>query len=324
MSCLLPIRNSYAQSCYCVYPNNDGRCYANTTCWACAPGAYDSNWQSNYCTGYQAPAPAPVTCTSSFIEKTEACPANYSGLKRYKQETKTCTDGQITVYPWQLYSDTCVQNPPTCQTSSQTQTLSCPTGYTGAITQSQTSTCPDPYGSPVWSAWVTTSNTCVKSLSNPTNPTSPVSPVNPASPMNQTTTVNVTPGAPVANASMDATGSATATETAPALTTSSSPTASTKTESSQSTTTSKESPPPSSGVKGKLNIGGLGQALSLELFVKPGIQQPNVFPDVSINQSIPKEMRINNDFLMELLNQPLENQADKLKRMAGETVEYDQ
>jgi hypothetical protein len=146
--------------------------------------------------------------------------------------------------------------------------------------------------------------------------------------MNQTATVvttpNAIPGAPVANASMDVTGSATATETAPASTTSSSPTASTKTESSQSTTTSKESPSPSQGVKGRLNIGGLGQALSLELFVKPGITQPNVFPEVSINQSVPAAVRHHHDFLMELLNQPLSDQSDKLRRIARDTVEYEQ
>jgi len=325
LSCLLPIRTSYAQTnntaCYCIYPNNDGRCYANSTCWACAPGAYDTNWQSNFCLGYT----APVTCTTTFTEKTEACPVNYSGIKKYKQETKTCSDGQVTQTGWLLYSDTCVQNPPTCQTSSQTQTLSCPTGYTGSITQTQTSTCPDPYGSPVWSAWVTTSNTCVKSLSNPTNPTSPVSPI---SPVNQTATVVTTPsvttGAPAANVSMDVTGSATATETAPASTTSSSPTVSTKTESGQSTTTSKESPSPSQGVKGSLNIGGLGRALSLELFVKPGLTQPNVFPEVSINQSVPASVRHHHDFLMELLNQPLSDQSDKLRRIARDTVEYEQ
>jgi hypothetical protein len=129
---------------------------------------------------------------------------------------------------------------------------------------------------------------------------------------------------------MDVTGSATVTETAPASTTSSSPTVSTKTEtktesSNQTTTqTPKASQSPSSGAKDKVSIGGLGRALSLELFVKPGMTQPNVFPDVSINQSIPKEMQINNDFLMELLNLPLKNQADRLKRMSDETVEYEQ
>jgi hypothetical protein len=192
---------------------------------------------------------------------------------------------------------------------------------------------------------VTTSNTCVKSLSNPTNPTSPVSPVNPASPMNQAatavTTTSVTPGAPAANASMDVTGSATAMESSPASTMSDSPQASTETSSAQSqeksattesaptsasgtSTSPKVSPSPKQGVKGGLNIGGLGRALSLELFVKPGLTQPNVFPEVSINQSVPASVRHHHDFLMELLNQPLSDQSDKLRRIARDTVEYEQ
>ncbi len=38
----------------------------------------------------------------------------------------------------------------------QTQTISCPSGYSGSITQTRTSTCPGP----TWSSWTTTSNTC--------------------------------------------------------------------------------------------------------------------------------------------------------------------
>ena len=41
--------------------------------------------------------------------------------------------------------------------SPQTQTLSCPTGQTGFITQMRTSSCPGP----AWSGWTTSGNTCV-------------------------------------------------------------------------------------------------------------------------------------------------------------------
>lgn len=344
---LLLIRNNvYAQSnaCYCTTPWTANAvfgqsCTANTSCWACAPGAYTPSWQQAFCSGYQAPPPVQVTCTTSFTEKTEACPVHNSGIKRYKQETKTCTDGTVSQTAWLLYSNSCVQDPPTCQVSSQVQTIACQTGYTGLVTQTQTSTCPDPYGSPIWSAWVTTSSTCVKSLSNPTNPTSPVSPI---SPTNQiapvVSTPNVTTGVPVVNASMDVTGSATAMESSPASTTSPSPTASTGTSSAQSQEksvtpapaqsnakeTPKASQSPSSGAKDKLSIGGLGRALSLELFVKPGIVQPNVFPDVSINQSIPKEIRLNSDLMMELLNIPLPTQNRMMLEIIKDTVEYEQ
>ena len=48
-------------------------------------------------------------------------------------------------------------NPNTCTPGqSQTQTVDCPTGQVGAITQSRTSTCPGPQ----WSTWSTTANTC--------------------------------------------------------------------------------------------------------------------------------------------------------------------
>lgn len=45
-----------------------------------------------------------------------------------------------------------------CNTEVQFQSLSCPTGYTGIVTQSRTKICP----SGVWSEWATTSNTCVQ------------------------------------------------------------------------------------------------------------------------------------------------------------------
>lgn len=44
--------------------------------------------------------------------------------------------------------------------SPQTQTLACPTGLTGTITQTRTSTCPGPAGTPIWGDWVQTANTC--------------------------------------------------------------------------------------------------------------------------------------------------------------------
>lgn len=54
--------------------------------------------------------------------------------------------------------------PPACvvpSPSTKTQTVSCPAGQTGTITQEQTASCPDPYGAVVWSPWTETGNTCV-------------------------------------------------------------------------------------------------------------------------------------------------------------------
>lgn len=64
----------------------------------------------------------------------------------------TLTVGQAT-------TNTCTPDP----SSPQTQTLACPAGQTGAITQTRTSTCPGP----TWSDWTTTSNTCVVGTTQP-------------------------------------------------------------------------------------------------------------------------------------------------------------
>jgi hypothetical protein len=53
--------------------------------------------------------------------------------------------------------------------------------------------------------------------------------------------------------------------------------------------------------------------LSLELFVKPGLQQANVFPEVSIVQGIPNNILMQDSIMMDLLqqkgfNQPAYNQ----------------
>jgi hypothetical protein len=52
----------------------------------------------------------------------------------------------------------------------------------------------------------------------------------------------------------------------------------------------------------------VGLVLSLELFQKPGIQQPNVFPDVSIVKGIPNEILTQDLIMMDLLQQPSFNQ----------------
>lgn len=60
--------------------------------------------------------------------------------------------------------------------------------------------CPDPYGSQVSGPWIVVSNTCVKSITNPTNvesPVSPISPLNPTSQLAQVTTAPLIPPEPV-------------------------------------------------------------------------------------------------------------------------------
>jgi hypothetical protein len=48
----------------------------------------------------------------------------------------------------------------------------------------------------------------------------------------------------------------------------------------------------------------VGLVLSLELFVKPGITQPSVFPEVSIVQGIPNDILMHDKNLMGLIQQP--------------------
>ena len=354
---LLRPSDALAQACYCTTPwqpnsiYGGNTCTANADCWACQPGAYSPSWQQAFCGGgYTPPPPPPPTCTTTFTEKTEACPVNYSGIKRYKQETKTCTDGQVTNYGWQLYSDSCTPNPPTCQVTTESQTLSCQAGYTGTITQTRTSSCPNPYGQPVIAPWTTTTNTCVKSVTNPTNvtsPLSPVSPLNPTSVVSPTATAVTMPvpsvsvpqqtqtpqdvSAPMAPAQVNA---ATPTESPPpsqtSTATSDAPKAGGSAQPSTATGGAKETPKggtketPKNEVRPKLSIGGLNPAMTLEIFVKPGIIQPNVFPTLNIGADLPQDIRQNHQFLMELLSGHLPDQSEMFNKMAKDAIELEQ
>ena len=304
---LLGTNNALAQACYCTtswHPNTTfgQSCTANADCWACQQGAYNTSWQQAFCPNVY-PAPVPVTCTTTFTEKTESCQINYSGIKRYKQETRTCTDGQVTQSGWQLYSNSCVQNPPSCQTQSQTQTLSCQTGYTGSITQTRSSTCPDPYGQPIWQPWVTTSNTCVKSVTNPTNVTSPVSPVSPVNPTSVISPSAQTQTTTTSSTSVQTTPSSPATVETQTSVQNSVTTPTTNTTTSTTTSTTSEIPTP----KGKMQS-AVGLVLSLEVFVKPAMSQPSVFSEPSLVQNLPTALLMQDKTMMELLFQPTINQ----------------
>ena len=288
------------------------------TCQALACSVWPSISQS--CP--QATPPQVVTCTYSAQTETRSCPINFSGSQTWKKETNCPTGsyGQPVQTDWFKIQDSCVQNPPTCQVSSQQQTLSCQTGYTGSIIQTRSSTCPNPYGSPLWLPWVTTSNTCKKSVNNPTNPASPVNPSSPVS-RPSTTSAPTTPSlpatapTPMSAPNSEATPMAppkkreeTETKSAPnqekSATKEAAPTAAKETKTdSQTTSTTQESPTP----KGKQQS-VVGLVLSLELFVKPGLQQANVFPDVSIVQGIPNDILMHEKNLMGLISQPSYNQ----------------
>ena len=345
---IFPIRNSYAQYsnyCYCTTSWRQGTvygsvCTANADCWACAPGAYNTTWQQAFCPNYQAPV---VTCQTETQTQTLSCPVHYSGSIT-QTKTKTCTTSGTGIWgEWQTTSNTCVQNPPTCQVSSQTQTISCPTGYTGSITQTRSLTCPDPYGSPVVQPWVTTSDTCKKSATNPTNPVSPVNPASPTavvpSTQTQTTTTSSTSvpttlsspatvetqtTAPNSETTQTSSQTSTATSDAPTATgsvTQPSVQGSAKETGSQTTlNTSKVSPSPPP--KGKVQS-AVGLALSLELFQKPGLTQPNVFPDLNIVKGIPNDVLFSNQLVLDIYGGSLDD-SKQFNKMAADTVELEQ
>jgi hypothetical protein len=271
------------------------------------------------------PPPQVVTCTYSAQTEDRSCPVNQSGVQTWKKETNCPTGsyGQPVPTDWFKIRDTCVQNPPSCQISSQQQTLSCQTGYTGSITQTRSSTCPDPYGTPTFQPWVTTSDTCKKSINNPTNPVSPVSPLSPTSSTSAPTIQSSPVTAPTPNSVPNSeTTQTTETGSAPtqenSATQTPAPTSASVT-GSQTTSTTQESPPP----KGKVKS-AVGLALSLELFVKPGITQPNVFPEVQIVQGLPNDVIFSGQLLVDVYGFSMPDQSGLFNRMAADAVELEQ
>lgn len=315
---LLRTNDVLAQSCYCTttwhYNATYGQsCTANADCWACQQGAYSTSWQQAFCpTVY----PAPQACNTEVQFQTQSCQANYSGIIT-QSRTKICPQGIWS--EWQTTQNTCTPNPPSCQVSTQTQTLSCPTGYVGSITQSQTSTCPNPYGQPVWSGtWITTANTCTKSVTNPTNLASPVSPVSPLNPTSALTTPTPVATAPQTTAPSPQT----TTDGLPAQNQASSAPSSTAPTDAKVTTPTTAIPTP----KTPFTIKNIPPALSLELFSKP-LTQPNLFPDLNIGQELSNDIKIMQQTYMDLItNGSLFNpdQTEQLNRIKSDQVELEQ
>jgi hypothetical protein len=93
-------------------------------------------------------------------------------------QTRTCHNG--TLDGTYQYASCTPLPPPICTPlPPQTQTLSCPGGQTGSITQTRTSTCPGP----TWGPWVTTSNTCTTQTTS-TNATLTATPSSGQAPLN--------------------------------------------------------------------------------------------------------------------------------------------
>ena len=240
-------------------------------------------------------------CVNATETQSSACSLpHYSGVVN-QARTYSCTSNSWS--PWYETSNNCTQDPPTCQTTTETRTLACQPDYVGSITETRISSCPDPYGSPVWGAWVETTNTCVKSATNPTNVSSPVSPSSPLNPINTQTTV--TPAGLPTNSTPEPVSSPSELKVeqpkqelkSEPKTKEDNPKETPKTEQKSE---SKESPK-LDVPKGKELVHGFGIVLSLEILNKPIIQQIELTDAFKFDQELNNDFGKNENFKLELL-----------------------
>lgn len=235
------------------------------------------------------------------IDRTEvqsiSCPVHYSGVIN---QTRTFYCQSNTYSAWTTSSNNCSPDPPTCHTTTEQRQVACQSGYTGSITEQRTSSCQDPYGQPIFGAWVETQNSCVKSITNVTNPVSPVSPISP--------TVTVTP-AP-AEQPVQQPLQPTATENVmPSIT--QEVKTETKTEVKQEVkqevkTEEKQTEQPKAPdvPKGKELVNGFGVVMSLELINAPiKFQQQQLEIALEYSQELPDGIRGNQEFIAEIISQ---------------------
>ena len=243
-------------------------------------------------------------CVNATETQSTACPLpHYSGVVN-QARTYTCSSNSWS--PWYETSNNCTQDPPTCQTSTETRQVACQTDYVGSITETRTSSCPDPYGSPVFGAWVETTNTCVKSATNVTNVSSPVSPSSPLNPVNNPPiSVPVAP-TPIENPVAQEIPKTELPVKVEQPKQEVKETPKTKEENPKETpkteqkTESKESPK-LEVPKGKELVHGFGIVLSLEILNKPIIQQIELTDAFKFEQEINREFGRNQNFQLELI-----------------------
>jgi len=253
------------------------------------------------CSAYQTPA-----CSDLVESQTTACTLpHYSGAINQSRNFSCSTNSWSA---WTETSNNCTQDPPTCQTSTETRQLACQADYVGEVTETRNSSCPDPYGNAVWGAWVETNNTCVKSATNVTNVSSPVSPSSPLNPVNNPPPVAAppppaglptnSPGEPVLSSpppikveqpKQEAKSEPKAKEDSPK----DPPKAEQKNDSKES--------PKLDVPKGKQLVHGFGIVLSLEILNKPIIQQIELTDAFKFDQELNNDFGKNENFKLELL-----------------------
>ena len=155
--CLLLRNNAYA-NCYASSWTSYGPIYNSlyvdhgTTIAACQQVACQYYPHIPECAVYSQPA-----CSNQTEYQSLSCQPHHSGAVN---QSRTYTCSSQSWGPWTTTSDNCTPDPPTCQSSSSTRTLSCQPHFSGLITQTDTISCPDPYGPPVETGYITTSNSC--------------------------------------------------------------------------------------------------------------------------------------------------------------------
>ena len=241
-------------------------------------------------------------CVNATETQSSACPLpHYSGVVN-QARTYSCTSSSWS--PWYETSNNCTQDPPTCQTSTETRTLACQADYVGSITETRISSCPDPYGSPVWGAWVETTNTCVKSATNVTNVSSPVSPSSPLNPVNQTSTTVDTTTTQTTTQDTSVASPVEVKVEQPKQEVKETPKAKEDnpkdTPKTEQKNESKESPK-LDVPKGKELVHGFGIVLSLEILNKPIIQQIELTDAFKFDQELNNDFGKNENFKLELL-----------------------
>lgn len=233
-------------------------------------------------------------CNNATENQSLACPLpHYSGVVN-QSRTYTCSSNSWS--PWYEVSNNCTPDPPTCQSSVETRQIACQVDYVGSITETRTSSCPDPYGNPVWSGWVETTNTCVKSATNVTNTSNPVSPGSPLNPINTPVASAVAPEVTLSTTDVQVEQPKQEVKSEP-KTKEDSPKETPKAEQKSE---SKESPK-LDVPKGKQLVHGFGIVLSLEILNKPIIQQIELTDAFKFEQEINSEFGRNQNLQLELI-----------------------
>ena len=233
-------------------------------------------------------------CNNATENQSLACPLpHYSGVVN-QSRTYTCSANAWS--PWYEVSNNCTPDPPTCQSSVETRQIACQADYVGSITETRTSSCPDPYGNPVWSGWVETTNTCVKSATNVTNTSNPVSPGSPLNPINTPVASAVAPEVTLSTTDVQVEQPKQEVKSEP-KTKEDSPKETPKAEQKSE---SKESPK-LDVPKGKQLVHGFGIVLSLEILNKPIIQQIELTDAFKFEQEINREFGRDQNLQLELI-----------------------